>query len=71
MPRPARAVKAVEKSISLPRELCTRVDLALYSDLEGRVPFGAWSKVVEALLNKWLTDRAAVAAIADSIGEQQ
>lgn len=60
MPRPAKAIKPAEKNISLPSDLVARVDLVLYSDLEGKVPFGAWSKLVEALLARWLTERAAL-----------
>lgn len=59
MPRPTKAVKPVEKNISLPVDLCTKVDLALWSDLEGRVPYGSWSKLVEALLTRWVNERAA------------
>lgn len=58
MPRPSKAIKPTEKNISLPSDLVARVDLVLYSDLEHRVPFGAWSKLMEALLMRWLNERA-------------
>lgn len=67
MPRPAKAIKPAEKNISLPSDLVAKVDLALWSDLEGRVPFGGWSKLVEALLNRWLAERAAVARAAGEV----
>ena len=54
MPKPRRVDRPVEKSISLPQTLCAQVDIMLYSELEGRVPFGAWSKLMESLLAEWL-----------------
>ena len=57
MPRPRKAIRPVEKNISLPQDLVTRVDLELYSDLEGKVPFGAKSELVESLLRDWLKSR--------------
>jgi hypothetical protein len=54
MPRPAKAVKSVTKEISLPPDIVAQVDLALYSELEGRVPHGAWQKLLTALLGEWL-----------------
>lgn len=58
MPRPRKAIRPVEKNISLPQDLVTRVDLELYSDLEGKVPFGAWQRYVEALIRADLDRRA-------------
>ena len=54
MPKPARINRPYEKKINLPTDLVARVDLHLYSDLEARVPFGAWSKLVERLLTEYL-----------------
>jgi hypothetical protein len=50
MPRPRRTDRPVEKSISLPQSLCTQVDLILWSDLEQRVPHGAWASLIQSLL---------------------
>lgn len=50
MPKPRRVDRPIEKSINLPISLCTKIDLLLYSELEGRVPHGAWSKLVAQLL---------------------
>lgn len=60
MPKPARVIRPVEKNISLPADLVTKVDLELYSEVEERVPFGAWSKLVEQLLRDWLAVRSVV-----------
>lgn len=54
--KPAKVMRPVEKSISLPTDVVALVDLQLYSELEGRVPFGAWSRLVEALLRRWLEE---------------
>lgn len=54
MPRPARVIRPIEKKLSLPGDIVTRVDLILYSSLEERVPHGAWSKLVEQLLREFL-----------------
>ena len=58
MPRPRKAVRPVEKNISLPEDLVARVNLELYSDLEARVPFGAWQKYIETLIRADLDRRA-------------
>jgi len=50
MARPRKAVRPLEKTISLPEDLAVRVDLKLFSELEGRVPHGRWSKYVEELI---------------------
>ncbi len=54
MPRPKSAIPSVTKELSLPRELVAKVDLALYSELEGRVPHAAWQKLLIELLGNWL-----------------
>jgi hypothetical protein len=57
MPRPKRSVRPVEKSISLPEDLTTRIDLILFSELEGKVPHGAWARFVEGLIRKHLSEQ--------------
>lgn len=54
MPKPRKIDRPVEKSINLPQSLCAQVDLLLYSELEGRVPFAAWKTLVETLLTEWI-----------------
>ena len=50
MGRPRKAIRPIEKNISLPLDLVVQVELELYSELEGKVPFGAWSGYVEKLI---------------------
>lgn len=58
MPRPRFVVRPIEKNISLPEDLVAKVDLVLYSDLEGKVPFGAWKLYVQGLIERDLRARA-------------
>ena len=60
MGRPRKAVPSVEKNISLPRDLVVAVELELYSEVEGKVPFAAWQKYLEDLIRKDLARRALV-----------
>lgn len=57
MPRPLKTDRPIEKNISLPSSLVSRVELELWSDLEGRVPFGAWQKYISKLIADDLTRR--------------
>lgn len=59
MPRPRKTDRPVEKTICLPQTLVARVDLELYSELEGKVPFGAWQKLVIELLERHLLEISA------------
>ena len=58
MGRPRKAVPSIEKNISLPRDLVVAVELELYSEVEGKVPFAAWQKYLEDLIRKDLARRA-------------
>ena len=57
MGRPANTIRSIEKSISISEDLTTKVDLMLYSPLEGRVPHGAWSRYITELINKDIAER--------------
>ena len=58
MGRPRKAVPSIEKNISLPRDLVVAVELELYSEVEGKVPFAAWQKYLESLIRTDLAKRA-------------
>jgi hypothetical protein len=60
MGRPLKTDRPIEKNLSLPRSLVVRVDLELFSALEGKVPFGAWQKYVVGLIEADLRKRDAV-----------
>jgi hypothetical protein len=50
MPRPKKVIRSIEKTICLPEDLVMQVDIKLFSDLEGRVPFAGWQKYLEKLI---------------------
>lgn len=52
--KPRKADRPVEKSISLPQTLTARIDLILYSEIDGRVPHGAWSRFTQQALENEL-----------------
>lgn len=57
MARPRKAVPSVSKEISLPMPLVVKVDLLLFSQIEGKVPFGAWQKYLVTLIEADLARR--------------
>lgn len=54
MPKPKRVDRPIMKSISLPQSIVIPVEMDLYSELEMRVPHGAWSRLISQLLREWL-----------------
>jgi hypothetical protein len=56
MARPRKAVRPIEKNISIPEDLVCKVDLRLFSELEGRVPHGAWSRYISGLIRADLSE---------------
>lgn len=54
MARPKKIDRPVEKRIMLPESLVARVELELYSDLEGKVPFGAWQRFLVDIIEERL-----------------
>ena len=52
MGRPRKAIRSIEKNISIPEDLVLKVDLFLFSPLEQRVPHGAWSKYIQGLIRE-------------------
>jgi hypothetical protein len=59
VPKPRKVDRPIEKSVNIPQSLATQVDLLLYSELEGRVPHGAWSRYIERLIRENLTGKPA------------
>lgn len=53
MGRPAKIIPTVSKNIALPRDLVVRLELELYSEVEGCIPFGAQQRFFEALLREY------------------
>ena len=57
--RPRKVTPSQEKNISFDQDLVSRVDIVLFSELEGRVPHGARSKYLSQLIADDLSRRAA------------
>lgn len=53
MARPKSVNRPIEKKLSLDPDLVAKTELLLFSDLEGRVPYGAWSGLIEQLLREY------------------
>lgn len=54
MPQPKKVDRPVSKHIHLPTSLVAKVELELYSELEGRVPQGAWQRFIVRLVQGYL-----------------
>lgn len=57
MPRVKKTDRPVHVSVRLPTSIVAKVELELYSDLIGGIPWGAKSELVESLLRGWLEER--------------
>ena len=56
MPKPKSIDPGISKNISIPASLVAQTDDLLFSNAEGRVPHGAYSRLFTLLLRKWLSD---------------
>lgn len=54
MPRPKNIMRPVHLKTSLPEDLRTRLDLHLWSEVECRVPMGAYQRLIVQLLREYL-----------------
>ena len=50
MAKPKAVIPTIEKKIQIPADLCTRMELELYSDLEQKIPYGAQSEFINKLI---------------------
>jgi len=57
MPRPVKAIPTVSKHLRIREDLIAQVELMLFSDLEGKVPYGAFQEYIEGLIMKDLLER--------------
>lgn len=60
MPRPAKIDRPRRVEAQVPESILARVDLELFSDLEGRVPHGKRSELITMLLKQWLVSERGV-----------
>jgi hypothetical protein len=52
LPRPLKTLRTINKNIALPEDLVARLELELYSEVEGRIPFGAQQEFFTTLLRE-------------------
>lgn len=52
MPRPRKTLRPISKNIHLPEDIVLQTELFLYSEVEGKVPYGAWQGLIEKLLRE-------------------
>lgn len=57
MPRPRKVDRPTRCETVVPQSIHAKVQLELWSEVEGKVPFGAWSELVTKLLTEWLEER--------------
>lgn len=50
MPKPRRTIRPTQLNVSIPETLRAEVDLRLYSEVERRVPHGAYSAYICRLI---------------------
>lgn len=53
MARPRKVVRTIFKNIAIPEDLVARLELELYSELEGKIPFGAQQEFFSKLLREY------------------
>ena len=59
MARPKKVIRCKAKNLLLPENLITKVDLELFSELEGKVPFAAWQTFTVKCIENYFAIRAA------------
>ena len=60
MPRPKKLDRPVSVRASIPESLFAKVQIELYSELEGGVPYGAMSNLMTKLISDWLVSRGVI-----------
>lgn len=57
MPRPRKIDRPRKLELKIPDSIYVKIKAELYSDIEGKVPFGAISAVGVMLFSDWLRER--------------
>lgn len=60
MPRPRKIDRPQRHEIQLPASISAKMQMELYSTLEGKVPHGAISNLMTELVTNWLKSRGVV-----------
>ena len=59
MARPRKTIRTVFKNIGIPEDLAARVELHLYSEVEGKIPLGAQQEFFTKLLRDFFDQMTA------------
>lgn len=57
MARPTKTIRTVYKNIGLPEDLVAKMELELFSEVEGKIPFGAQQAFFTHLLKEYFDGR--------------
>jgi hypothetical protein len=57
MARPPKTIKSVYKNIAIPEHLAARLELELYSPVEGKIPHGAQQLLFTKLLEDYFQEQ--------------
>lgn len=60
MPRPKLIDRTCRLEVRIPESIFSKMQLELFSELEGRVPFGRNSEVITELVKNWLVEKRGV-----------
>jgi hypothetical protein len=53
MARPKKTIRTIYKNIGIPEDLAAKMELELYSEVEGKIPFGAQQEFLTKLLRAY------------------
>lgn len=65
MARPKKVLRTVYTNIGLPEDLVAKVKLELYSEVEGKIPFGAQQEFFSNLLRNYFSAKGVKAVLED------
>lgn len=60
MPRPRKLDRPHRLEIQLPESLWAKLNVELYSEVEGKVPHGALTQLATSLITDWLKSRGVI-----------
>jgi len=57
MARPTKTIRTIYKNIGLPEDLVAKLELELFSEVEGKIPFGAQQEFFTKLLREYFNSK--------------
>lgn len=55
MARPKNTLRTIQVNLAIPEDLVARMELSLFSEVEGKIPHGARSELIARLLREHFT----------------